>query len=173
MRHRISAQARCQVRASIGINSFVAKRRMLILVKVAPPPPPPPEVDDAEDADAPKSERKTGFFGVAPQNGSPGGSGKSPMLPLGRAKDVILALRACNVGPDGSGPQGWGETPGMATLYGPGCIIELPTSDDGREELAQAMVTVTDEDFAWPVLSRICRTNQWKMMHPESGRMFG
>ena len=35
------------------------------------------------------------------------------------------------------------------------------------------MVTVTDGDFAWLVLSRICRTNQWKMMDPESGRMFG
>lgn len=97
------------------------------------------------------------------------------MVPLGTCREIIAALSKCNVGPDGSGNEGVGETPGMATLYGPGCVVELPTGGalDGRDELSQAMVTVTDEDFAWPVLSRLCKANSWKMMDPESGRMFG
>lgn len=163
----------------------VAKRRMLILVKVAPPPPPPPVSSETADGEegasngTKKSEVKTGFFGVAGAgaggSGSAGGAGGGTggMLTLGQCDSVVQTLAHWNVSPDGSGPEGWGETPGMATLYGPGCVMELPTGGDGKLELSQVMVTVTDEDFAWPVLSRLCKANSWKMMDPESGRMFG
>ena len=155
---------------------------MLILVKVAPPPPPPADEDEASGAqdDAPKkSEVKTGFHGTAAaleaERKTASGSGGGGMLALGTCRDIVRALSQFNISPDGSGPDLLGETPGMATLYGPGCIVELPTGGepDSKLELAQAMVTVTDEDFAWPVLSRICKANTWKMMDPESGRMFG
>lgn len=155
---------------------------MLILVKVAPPPPPPAEEDEESSSNedgASKSEIKTGFHGTAAaleaQRKASAPSSNGGMLSLGTCRQIIEALSRFNVSPDGSGPDLLGETPGMATLYGPGCIVEIPTGGepDSKQELSQAMITVTDDDFAWPVLSRICKTNSWKMMDPESGRMFG
>jgi predicted dinucleotide-binding enzyme len=55
-------------------------------------------------------------------------------------------------------------------LHGPGMIVELATAQD---PVQQAMVTVTDDDIAWPVLSRLCKAVGWKMVDVETGRMFG
>ncbi len=95
------------------------------------------------------------------------------MQPLGSFRDTLAALAPFNVSADGSGPHGLGEVPGMAVLFGPGFTVEIPFDGDRRTDVNQVMATVTDEDFAWPVLSRMCRTNGWKMMDPESGRTFG
>jgi hypothetical protein len=32
------------------------------------------------------------------------------------------------------------------------------------------MVTMTDEDFAFPVLTRACRLYKWTLMDPETGQ---
>lgn len=159
---------------------------MLILVRYAPAPQAPIAEADADDTAAglsavdaakPKSERKTGFIGAG---GSPAGSSASSgaatapaMIPIGSARDIIRTFAPFNIAPDGSGPHGWGETYGMATLYGPGCIIELPYGGEPDNELSQAMVSVTDDEFAWPVLSRACKAGGWKLMDPDSGRTFG
>lgn len=104
---------------------------------------------------------------------SPDGSdaGKSgAMVPLGSLTDVVRALSAYNISPDGSGPEGLGDVAGFGRLYGPGFIAEVPT---GLDDVNQVMVSITDEDFAWSVLMRLCRQLRWKMMDPESGRTFG
>lgn len=95
------------------------------------------------------------------------------MEPLGRFDEFHAAVGRFNISGDGSGPRGLGVVPGMLVLHGPGCIFEVPGDGDPRADVSQAMVTVTDEDFAWPVLSRLCKDRKWKMMDPDSGRTFG
>jgi hypothetical protein len=99
------------------------------------------------------------------------------MAPLGTCEEIVALLAPHNTAPDGSGPQGMGEELGMAVLYGPGFVVEMPLTAGeggaGNGEISQIMVTVTDEDFAWSVLMRLCRQLQWKMLDPESGRTFG
>ena len=91
--------------------------------------------------------------------------------PMGSLKEVIAALKSFNCWPDGSGPEGMGRSPGMALAYGPGMILEIPTMGGG--EIMQVLATMTDEEFAFPVLMKMCRQNGWTMMDPESGRVFG
>ena len=95
------------------------------------------------------------------------------MQPLGSFREFLAAVGRFNLAGDGSGPGGMGSVPGMSMLYGPGCIVEVAGDGDPKSDVMQAMVTVTDEDFAWPVLSRLCKDQKWKMMDPESGRTFG
>lgn len=90
--------------------------------------------------------------------------------PLGSLEEVVSMVAPFNTAPDGSGPQGYGERLGLAMLYGPGFVVEVPS---GAEEVNQLMVTVTDEDFAWAVLMRMCRMAGLRMMDPETGRTFG
>ena len=84
---------------------------------------------------------------------------------LGTFEDVARLLADYNTAPDGSKPTG-----ATRSLYGPGMIVEVGTS---QKLINQAMVTVIEEDVAWPVLSRLCRRLGWKMMDIESGRVFG
>lgn len=90
--------------------------------------------------------------------------------PIGTIKEIVRDFAPFNTAPDGSGPNGFGERLGLAVLYGPGFVVEVPT---GNDEINQVMVSVTDEDFAWAVLMRLCRAVGLKMMDPESGRTFG
>jgi hypothetical protein len=90
--------------------------------------------------------------------------GESP--PLGSLREVLETLSRFNTAPDGGARNG---AP-TAILHGPGMVIELPTA---VEEIRQALVTLLDEDMAWPVLTRLCQTLSWRMMDPESGRSFG
>lgn len=86
--------------------------------------------------------------------------------PLGSIKEVLEQLARYNTGPDGP-PK---ADLGVRVLHGPGLVMEMPT---GQDEVRQIMVTMTDDDFAFPVLSRLCREQRWTMMDPESGRRFG
>jgi len=87
-------------------------------------------------------------------------------IALGTPKEVCRALAEFNTGADGS------ETKRLGTLvlHGPGYTVEYAS---GHDELMQAMVVVNNMDFAWPVLSKICRANGWKMQDTESGQVFG
>lgn len=88
------------------------------------------------------------------------------MPALGTFKELKDVLAKYNTSIDGA-TNGRGSEMNLATLYGPGLICEVSTSDD---EVRQIMVTMTDEDFAFPVLTRLCRENKWTMMDPESGQ---
>jgi hypothetical protein len=101
---------------------------------------------------------------------SDGSASSGGLSPLGSVREVVDLLSCFNTAPDSPGAASRAEASGVAVLYGPGLIVELPT---GVDEVSQAMVTVTDEDFAWPVLWRLCSQNGWRMMDPDTGRTFG
>jgi hypothetical protein len=106
-------------------------------------------------------------------------SGPEGIAPLGSLREVREALGQSNIAPDGSGPQGYGERLGTGVFFGPGMVLEVPLLDEpdaNRGEgpqVRQVLVSVTDEDFAFPVLMRLCKRNHWQMMDPDSGRTFG
>lgn len=79
--------------------------------------------------------------------------------PLGDLTEVISKLAEYNTAADSVNGN---------FLYGPGLIIQLPMS--GNEKLTQLLISLADEDIAWPVLERICRKYQWQLMDPDSGR---
>jgi hypothetical protein len=86
--------------------------------------------------------------------------------PLGSVRQVRDTLGRFNTASDGSiDPAG-----GLEVLHGPGLTCELASA---VEPVKQVLVTVTDEDIAWPVLSRLCKAAQWKMMDIDTGRTFG
>ncbi len=89
----------------------------------------------------------------------------SAMVPLGRRREFEDALAPFNTGTDGSEPKG-----GSVTYYGPGLVIEIVPMDG---LVRQALVYCQNEDFAFPILYRICRANGWKLQDMESGQMFG
>jgi hypothetical protein len=86
--------------------------------------------------------------------------------PLGSRTDVAAKLSNFNTAPDGAPPGGGGTE----FLYGPGMVVELPTTTD---QIAQAIASINDEDIALPVLMKLCKQLSWRMMDIESGRMFG
>ncbi len=85
---------------------------------------------------------------------------------LGTRREVLDKLARFNTAPDGS-PAGGG---GTERIYGPGFTVELATSTD---LIAQALLSLNDEDIAWPVLMRLCKELAWSMTDLESGRTFG
>jgi len=108
------------------------------------------------------------------------GAGSEEGTPeLGSLREVRAALGNCNIAPDGSGRFGFGEREGTGVFHGPGMIMEVPLMDEPGinrgegPEVRQVLVSVTDEDFAFPVLMRLCKVNGWQMMDPDSGRTFG
>jgi len=105
---------------------------------------------------------------AASASGPPGA-----MTPMGTFQEVAHTLANHNASPDGSGPAGYGAAPGMAVVFGPGFVAEIPGDASPRTEVSQVMVTVSDDDFAWPVLSRMCKAVGWRMVDPDTGRSFG
>lgn len=93
------------------------------------------------------------------------GAGASGAGPLGTRREVVRTLAKYNTAPDGA-------RDGAGILHGPGLRLELPMVDD-KDEVAQALVTLIEEDTAWAVLNRLCRQVGWRMVDPESGRSFG
>lgn len=94
------------------------------------------------------------------------GDEAGPEASLGTLREVLAALSRFNTAPDGSARPG---AP-TAILHGPGLVLEVPTAMD---EIRQALVTLIDEDIAWPVLTRVCKALSWRMMDPNTGRSFG
>lgn len=84
---------------------------------------------------------------------------------LGTKARFLDEIARFNIAPDGSA-----ENVGVA--FGPGMRVELPFVGD-KEPVSQALVTILEEDNAWPVLARLCHELNWRMMDPESGRTFG
>ena len=101
---------------------------------------------------------------VAPARNSDGPVATGP---LGTAREVKETLARFNTAPDGSARS---ASLGTEILHGPGMVVEIAC---GSGDVQQAMVTVTDDDVAWPVLSRLCKAVGWRMMDVETGRLFG
>ena len=76
---------------------------------------------------------------------------------LGSRHDLVNTLSARNTAP---------EREGEDVLYGPGIQLELPPQDP----VAQALLTITEEDIGWLVLMRIARDLHWRILDPETGR---
>jgi hypothetical protein len=91
------------------------------------------------------------------------------LAPIGTRQQIVEALARYNTAPDG----GKSKSPlaaGMSLmLYGPGMYVEVPMQGED-DDITQFLVTMTDEDFAFPVLARACRAHRWTMMDPESGQ---
>lgn len=95
------------------------------------------------------------------------------LAPLGTLSEVKAALINYNISADGSGAAGLGERLGTGVFHGPGMVLEISLPQDERDpEVKQMLIAVTDEDFAWPVISKMCKGEKWKLMDPESGRTF-
>ena len=101
---------------------------------------------------------------LALMSATPSKGGAAPSL--GSFRRVKEQLANFNTAPDGA-PSG---QMGTHRLYGPGMVVDVPASQD---EINQALVTIVEEDIAWPVLSKVCKALQWKMVDLESGRSFG
>lgn len=87
--------------------------------------------------------------------------------PLGTLGRVTAELSRFNTCTDGSS-----SIESFGVLYGPGFMVQLPMVGT-NDPVSQVIVTMQEEDIAWPVLARICRNLGWKMMDPQSGRTFG
>ncbi len=92
--------------------------------------------------------------------------GDAALAPLGTRQEVIAALARFNTAPDGSPPR----AAGTEVLWGPGITVEIPT---GLDPVSQAIVTMHDDDIAWPILQRLCKALGWRMVDLETGRSFG
>lgn len=88
-------------------------------------------------------------------------------VPLGPYRQVAAELANFNTFPDGSS-----SIDAFGVLYGPGFHVQMPMIGP-NDPVTQVIVSMQEEDIAWPVLTRICRTLGWKMMDPQSGRTFG
>ncbi|MFT3683504.1 MAG: hypothetical protein QM783_01035 [Phycisphaerales bacterium] len=84
---------------------------------------------------------------------------------LGTKAEVLGQLSKFNTAPDGAKPKNPDQL--VMTIHGPGMLVEMATQED---EVKQLMVTMTDEDFAFPVLTRACRLYKWTLMDPETGQ---
>lgn len=93
----------------------------------------------------------------------PGGS--RPQSPLGSLQQVKEALAKFNTAADG----GESSRIGTELLHGPGFVVEVPNA---QTEVSQAMITAQEDDIAWPVVSRICRTYGWSVTDLDSGQVW-
>lgn len=91
--------------------------------------------------------------------------GEGGAATLGTKRQFVDELARFNIATDGSS-----ENIGVA--FGPGFRLELPFIGD-KDPVSQALITITEEDNAWPVLTRLCREMNWRLMDLDSGRTFG
>lgn len=77
--------------------------------------------------------------------------------PIGTRAELIERLAGLNTGPSRAGES---------VLHGPGIRIEFADEDPIR----QMLLTIVEEEIAWPVILRIGRAMGWKLLDPTSGR---
>ena len=87
--------------------------------------------------------------------------------PLGTMDEVAEALADFNTATAGSPRR---ASAGTVVLHGPGLVVELPM---GLDRVTQGLVTLVDEDVAWPVLMKLVKSLPWKLLDLETGRSFG
>ena len=114
------------------------------------------------------SSRRTILLVKTAENGehyTPGSPAALNTVTIGSFAEIARSLRDFNTAADGD-PESRG------VLHGPGIVVQLPMLDDD-DPVNQILVSINDDEIAWPVLLRICRSMGWKMMDPQSGRTFG
>ncbi len=79
--------------------------------------------------------------------------------PIGPRSDIVEKLARANSSPESPEVQD--------VLYGPGIRIELTPDQD---PICQMLVTVTEEEIGWQVLTRLINHFQWKLLDPVTGR---
>lgn len=80
------------------------------------------------------------------------------MAPIGPRREVLSDLFDCNTGPEREDDD---------VLYGPGFRIELTP---GQDPITQMLVTLTEEEVGWQVLTRIIKKFGWRLLDPSTGR---
>ena len=98
-------------------------------------------------------------------SGEASGGSVLDSVPLGTYDEVVEALERYNTSPDGSAES-------VGVLYGPGFTVQLPFVDRS-DPVMQVLVSIEEDGSAWPVLTRICKGLNWKMLDPSTGRTFG
>lgn len=101
---------------------------------------------------------------VRPEAGAERGS-VGQLQAMGSPPEVAQQLAKFNTAGDG----GSGSL-GTLQLHGPGFVAQIAS---GADSVNQILLTVTEQDTAWPVLSRICRVMEWRLMDAETGQVFG
>ncbi len=87
-------------------------------------------------------------------------TGEDGTLPsIGPRPDIVEKLALANTSPECTGVKD--------VLYGPGIRIELTPNQD---PVNQMLVTVTEEEIGWQVLTRLINHFQWKLLDPDTGR---
>ena len=79
--------------------------------------------------------------------------------PIGPRCDIVEKLARANSSTESSDVED--------VLYGPGLRIELTPNQD---PIRQMLVTVTEEEIGWKVLTRLINHFQWKLLDPVTGR---
>ena len=83
---------------------------------------------------------------------------KDGLAPLGRRDEVLGALFDHNTGP---------ECEGGDVLYGPGIQVELTP---GEDPIRQMLLTVTEEEIGWLVITRLAKLFEWKIVDTGNGQ---
>lgn len=87
--------------------------------------------------------------------------------PLGTCAEVQTVMSRYNTAADG-GPKK-DSAIAVTILHGPGMYVEV-YADDAKAPVKQMMVTMTDQDFAFPVLTRVAREQRWTLLDPDTGQ---
>ena len=116
------------------------------------------------------SNRQIALIKILDEDGDDDSGGASTggvldSVPLGTYDEVVEAFSDYNTAPDGSNES-------IGVLFGPGYTVQLPFVDR-KDPVMQVLVSIEDDESAWPVLTRVCKGLNWKMLDPSTGRTFG
>lgn len=85
-------------------------------------------------------------------------SGEGALAPIGQRDEVVRHLASMNTAAEHEGDD---------VLHGPGIRIELAP---GEDPVTQMLLTITEEEIAWLVISRLAKACRWKILDPDTGR---
>jgi len=80
------------------------------------------------------------------------------MTPIASRKSLLAELFDCNTGPERQDDD---------ILYGPGFRLELTP---GQDPITQMLLTLTEEEIGWQVLTKLLKQFEWKLLDPNTGR---
>ncbi len=81
---------------------------------------------------------------------------------IGPRAEIVEKLAQVNTSPESAEAED--------VLYGPGIRVELTPDQD---PIRQMLVTVTEEEIGWKVLTRLINHFQWKLLDTVTGQQLG